>query len=48
MRYEFSRKLAPHVGFVWECALGGTADFRRANRELVTERRVVVGLRLWW
>ncbi|SCW90891.1 copper resistance protein B [Sphingobium faniae] len=48
LRYEFSRKFAPYVGFVWERALGGTADFRRADREIVTERRVVVGLRLWW
>ncbi len=48
LRYELSRKFAPYVGFVWERALGGTAAFRRADRELTTERRVVVGLRLWW
>ena len=48
LRYEISRKFAPYVGFVWERALGGTADFRRADRELVTEHRVVVGLRVWW
>lgn len=48
LRYEVSRKFAPYVGFVWERALGGTADFRRADRELVSEHRVVVGLRLWW
>lgn len=48
LRYEFSRKFAPYVGFVWERALGGTADFRRVDREIVTERRVVLGLRLWW
>lgn len=47
LRYEVSRKFAPYVGFVWERALGGTADFRRSDRELVTEHRVVVGLRLW-
>lgn len=48
LRYELSRKFAPYVGFVWERALDGTAAFRRADRELTTERRVVVGLRLWW
>lgn len=46
LRYEFSRKSAPYVGFVWERALGGTADFRRAEGESPVERRVVVGFRL--
>jgi copper resistance protein B len=48
LRYEVSRKFAPYAGFVWERALGGTADFRRVDSELVSEHRVVVGLRLWW
>nr|WP_254908039.1 copper resistance protein B [Sphingobium sp. GW456-12-10-14-TSB1] len=46
LRYELSRKIAPYVGFVWERALGGTADFRRAESESPVERRVVVGVRL--
>jgi copper resistance protein B len=48
LRYEVSRKFAPYVGFVWERALGDTADFRRADRERPAEHRVVVGLRSWW
>lgn len=48
LRYEVSRKFAPYVGFVWERALGGTADFRRAERDQTTEHRIVVGLRSWW
>jgi copper resistance protein B len=46
LRYEFSRKVAPYVGFVWERALGGTGDFRRTEGESLVERRVVVGVRL--
>jgi len=48
LRYEFSRKLAPYVGFVWEQAFDGTADIRRADGGPVTERRIVAGVRLWW
>lgn len=48
LRYELTRKVAPYVGFVWERAFSGTADFRRADAGPVTERRVVAGVRLWW
>ena len=48
LRYEISRKIAPYVGFVWERALGGTAEFRRADGKQLVEKRVVAGLRLWW
>jgi len=48
VRYEFTRKVAPYVGFVWERSFGKTADFRRALGESPTERRFVAGLRLWW
>ena len=47
LRYEVSRKFAPYVGYVWEQSFAGTADFRRADREPVTEHRLVVGVRLW-
>ncbi len=48
MRYEVSRKFAPYIGYVWERALGGTADFRRSRGEGPGEHRFVAGLRLWW
>ena len=47
LRYEIRRKLAPYVGVVWERALGSTADYRRIDRDPVTERRLVAGVR-WW
>ncbi len=48
LRYEVARKFAPYVGFVWERAFSGTAEFQRAEGEPVTERRFVAGVRLWW
>ena len=48
LRYEVQRKFAPYVGFAWERSFGGTADFKRAAGDPVTERRFVAGVRLWW
>lgn len=48
LRYEFSRKFAPYVGFDWERALGNTADRRRASGEGISDAKVVAGMRLWW
>ncbi|MGH1559440.1 copper resistance protein B [Caulobacter segnis] len=47
LRYEFSCKVAPHVGVVWERSFGGTANFHRAEGDPVSEHRIVAGLRLW-
>lgn len=48
LRYEFSRKIAPYVGYVWERSFAGTADRRRAEGDPVNEHRVVAGIRAWW
>lgn len=48
LRYEFSRKLAPYIGYVWERSFAETADLQRAKGDPVTERRFVAGIRLWW
>lgn len=48
LRYEFSRKFAPYVGFAWDRALGNTADGRRVSGEAVSDAKVVAGMRLWW
>ena len=48
LRYEFSRKMAPYLGYVWERSFGDTADLRRAEGDPVNEHRVVAGIRLWW
>lgn len=48
LRYEFSRKFAPYIGYVWERSYAGTADRRRAEGDPVSEHRVVAGIRMWW
>lgn len=48
LRYEFSRKVALYVGYVWERSFGDTADRRRAEGDPVNEHRVVAGIRMWW
>lgn len=45
LRYEFSRKLAPYVGFAYDGKFGGTATFARQAGESVADRRFVFGLR---
>lgn len=48
LRYEITRQFAPYVGVVREWAFGGTADLRREHLEVVSDTRVVVGLRFWF
>jgi len=47
LRYEFTRKFAPYIGYVIERSFSGTADRRRVQGEPVTEHRLVAGIRLW-
>lgn len=48
LRYEFSRRFAPYIGFGLERALGDTATLRRAAGADVTGTSVVVGIRTWF
>lgn len=48
LRYEFTRRFAPYVGFELERALGETASWRRGAGTNVSEQRVVAGLRTWF
>lgn len=48
LRYEFTRKLAPYVGVVYERAFSQTADLRRAEGENADDTRVVAGVRTWF
>ncbi|HEX7075307.1 MAG TPA: copper resistance protein B [Hyphomicrobiaceae bacterium] len=48
LRYEFARELAPYVGIEYERAVGGTADFVRAEGEEVGEWSVLLGVRAWF
>ncbi|WP_416047468.1 copper resistance protein B [Cupriavidus basilensis] len=48
LRYEIRREIAPYVGVVWGRKLGETADFARAAGGRVTDKQIVVGVRIWF
>jgi copper resistance protein B len=47
LRYEFSRKFAPYVGFTYSGKFGNTAEYARRAGEPVHAPRVVFGIRIW-
>ncbi|WP_240151509.1 copper resistance protein B [Oleiagrimonas citrea] len=48
LRYEFSRKFAPYVGFAWTRKWGGTARMARLEGSPVTDHQLLAGLRIWF
>ncbi|MGC8549666.1 MAG: copper resistance protein B [Acidobacteriaceae bacterium] len=48
LRYEFSRKFAPYVGFAYNGKYGDAAKFARADGERVSDPRFVFGVRAWF
>src|SRR5204863_5800527 len=48
LRYEFSRKFAPYIGFVYQGKFGQTANFARQAAESSSDVRFVLGVRLWF
>jgi copper resistance protein B len=48
LRYEFSRKVAPYIGLVWNRKFANTARYARQSGNAVEETRVVAGLRIWF
>ncbi len=48
LRYEFSRRFAPYVGYAWSREFGDTADLSRAHGESPREQGWVAGLRFWF
>jgi copper resistance protein B len=48
LRYEFSRKFAPYVGFAYDRTFGSTATFARQANESVANPRFVFGVRVWY
>ena len=48
LRYEFSRKFAPYIGFAYTRKFGDTATFARQAGETVSDPRFVFGLRIWY
>jgi copper resistance protein B len=45
--YQFSRKFAPYVGYVYSGAFGGTAKFSRQAGEPTSASQIVFGIWLW-
>jgi copper resistance protein B len=48
LRYGFSRKLAPYVGFAYTRKFGDTATLSREAGEIVSAPRFIFGLRVWY
>jgi copper resistance protein B len=48
LRYEFSRKLAPYIGFAYTNQFGATAVDSRQAGESVSNPRFIFGLRVWY
>lgn len=48
LRYEFSRKVAPYIGVVWNSKFGRTASYARDSGSAVKETRLVAGIRIWF
>jgi copper resistance protein B len=48
LRYEFSRKFAPYIGFVYNGKYGDTAAFARQDGESTSDPSFVFGVRAWY
>ncbi len=48
LRYEFSRKFAPYVGYAWVRQWGATARMARHEGDPVLDRQILLGLRVWF
>src|SRR5690606_2079384 len=48
LRYEFSRRFAPYVGYTWTRRFGGTADRFEAAGGDAGEHAWVAGIRFWF
>ncbi len=48
LRYEFSRKFAPYVGFAYNGTYGNTASYAHQAGETTSDPRFVFGLRVWY
>jgi len=48
LRYEFSRKFAPYVGYSWVHKFGATASMARAAGRPVSDRQILMGVRVWF
>ena len=48
IRYEFSRKLAPYIGFAYNQTFGATGTLTRDDGGIAHDPRFIFGLRVWY
>jgi copper resistance protein B len=48
LRYEFTRRFAPYLGFVWEKKFGSSADLARRAGESAIDHRLVGGVQFFF
>ncbi len=48
LRYEFSRKFAPYIGYAWVRQFGATAAMARTAGRPAFDRQILMGVRLWF
>ena len=48
LRYEFSRKFAPYIGFAYNGKYGNTASYSRQAGETTSDSRFAFGFRIWY
>ncbi len=48
LRYEFSRKFAPYIGYSFGRKFGTTANMARTAGKPVTDRQILLGVRVWF
>jgi copper resistance protein B len=48
LRYEFSRRFAPYIGFAYNGKFAGTAEFARQAGESVSNSSFIFGFRVWY
>lgn len=48
LRYEFTRKVAPYIGIVWQKQYGDTASFTTVNGGIVDDTKLILGIRTWF
>jgi copper resistance protein B len=48
LRYEFTRRFAPYVGFVWDRKFGRSASYSRQDGESAVDHRLVGGVQFFF
>lgn len=48
LRYEFTRRFAPYLGFVWEKKFGSSASYARRDGDSAVDHRLVGGVQFYF